>query len=176
MSVIPSTVDSVYELASALLLVAEDALGTTIGGTPERSYVAPAEPPWDCCPFLAVFVPAIAEGTTAAGGGGLALGHRATAGAVNLIGFQILAIRCAPEFSFEGLPTPAQIESVARQVQQDGWALWNGLRHAIREDLFASLCSEVYLDLGSMVNEQGTCVGWRFSVRVALGGIPLEES
>ena len=95
MSVIPSTVDSVYELASALLLVAEDALAETIGGTPDRSFVAPAEPPWDCCPFLAVFVPTITEGATAAGTGGLAIGHRATSGAVNLIGFNILAIRCA---------------------------------------------------------------------------------
>lgn len=175
MSVVPSTVSSVWEMSSELLLIAEDAVATTIGGAIDRSYVAPSEPAFDCCPFLAVTVPTISEGFTASGPGGLSGGHRGVAGAVNLIGFAILAVRCGPRMDGQNLPTVAEIERAAREVQEDGWALWNAVREAIRDDRFEGLCREVFFDGGSAITEQGGCVGWTFSLRASLDGIPGTE-
>jgi hypothetical protein len=175
MSVVPSTVASLNEMAGALLLVAEDALADTIGGTPTRSYVAPAEPAFDCCPFLTVHVPGLTEDTTGAGPGGVAVGHRSMRGSVILATYVTLAIRCAPEAD-NGLPSIAAIEAVAREVQEDGWSLWNRLRQAIREGEIFGLCQEVYFDGGVSVVEQGGCVGWRFTIRAAIPGIPAEAS
>jgi hypothetical protein len=175
MSVAPSTVASLFEQASALLNIAGDALEETVGGLPDRSYVAPAEPAFDCCPFLTVHVPALGEDTTAVGLGGVAGGRRATTGSVILATYVILAIRCAPQAEASGLPALSDIEAVAREVQQDGWALWNVLRQAIRDGEIFGMCSEVYFDGGVSVPEQGGCIGWRFTVRAAIPGIPPDD-
>ena len=175
-SVAVSTVDSVFEQAAELLTVCEVALATTSAGTPARTYVAPAEPPFDCCPFLSVHVPAMTEAPTASPPGGLAGADRGRTGSVILVTYMVLVVRCAPEFELERMPTPAEIEEVAQQVQQDGWAIWNELRRAIRCDEIFGLCSEVYFDGGTSVIEQGLCVGWRFTIRAALPGIPGECS
>lgn len=170
----PSTVASVFEQAGELLLVCEDALSGTVGGTPERSYIAPSEPAFDCCPMLSVYVPAITEETTAVGPGGAAGGHRSLTGSIILVTYIVHAIRCAPDGGSGRLPSLEAIESVAQAVQQDGWALWNRLRSAIRcGEIFAE-CSEVYFDGGASIPEQGGCVGWTFTIRAALGGIPRE--
>lgn len=172
MSVTPSTVDSLFESAGELLLVCEDALADTAGGTPERSYVAPADPAFDCCPFLSVYVPGLSEDTTAVGPGGVAGGHRSVSGSIILATYVVHAIRCAPEGANGLIPSPVEIERVAQLVQQDGWALWNRLRSAIRcEEIFGN-CREVYFDGGSFVPEQGGCVGWTFTIRASLPGIP----
>lgn len=173
MSVVPSTVSSLYELAGALLLVAEDALADTVGGTPDRSYVAPSPPAFDCCPFLSVYAPSLTEGPTLAGPGGLAPGQRTRVGNVPLASLVVAAVRCAPQMNGNGaLPTVQSIEDSARQVQEDGWALWNALRHAVRAGTFKTLCSEVFFDGGTAIPEQGGCVGWLFTLRVGLNGIP----
>lgn len=176
MSVIPSTVASLFESAGALLLVAEDALAETPAGVPERSYVAPAEPAFDCCPFLTVHVPALTEAPTGTGPGGVSPGHRTMRGSIILVTYNVLAIRCAPEASGSGLPATASIEAVAEQVQADGWALWNRLRSAVASEEIFGTCSEVYFDGGASVPEQGGCIGWRFIIRASLPGYTSEAS
>lgn len=173
MTVVPSTVSSLWEQAGELLLVMEDALADTIGGTPDRSYVAPAEPAFDCCPFLTVHVPSISEASTT--DPGIVGGHRSTTGSIILVEYVVTAVRCAPEpGSGSTLPSLTAIEASAREVEEDGWALWNRLRSAIRcGEIFAE-CSEVYFDGGLSIPEQGGCVGWQFRVRAALPGIPRE--
>lgn len=174
MSVLPSTVGSLFDAAARLLLTSEDALATTTGGTPDRTFVAPSDPPFDCCPFLAVVVNGLAEDTTAVGPGGVAAGHRATTGSIILASYTVLAVRCAPPWDGQTPPTPAQIEASAEQVLQDGWALWNELRRAIRCGEIWGVCEEVYLDAGISIPEQGGCVGWRFNVRARIQGIPSD--
>jgi hypothetical protein len=174
MSVVPSTVLSLWESAGELLLVAEDALSETSGGTPDRSYVSASEPAFDCCPFLTVYVSALTEDTTGVGPGGVAGGHRTGRGSIILATYQILAVRCAAPYGNKGVdvPTPEAIEAVAQLVTEDGWSLWNRIRSAVKcEEIFGT-CSEVYFDGGVPIPEQGGCVGWRFTIRAALPGIP----
>lgn len=173
MSVVPSTVGSVFESAGALLLVCEDALSETVGGLPERSYISPAEPSFDCCPMLSVYVPALTEDSTGVGPGGVAGGHRTMRGSIILVTYLVHAIRCAPA-SGNGLPVLAEIERVAEEVQQDGWSLWNRLRSAIKCGEIFDTCAEVYFDGGASIPEQGGCVGWTFQIRASLPGIPRE--
>jgi hypothetical protein len=176
MSVVPSTVLSLWESAGELLLVAEDALSETSGGTPPRSYVSASEPAFDCCPFLTVYVSALTEDTTGVGPGGVAGGHRTGRGSIILATYQILAVRCAAAYGNGGvdIPTPEAIEAVAQLVTEDGWSLWNRIRSAVKcEEIFGT-CSEVYFDGGVPIPEQGGCVGWRFTIRAALPGIPRE--
>lgn len=174
-AVVASSVGTIFDLAGDLLLVAENSLASTVGGAPERAYVAPSEPAFDCCPFLTVHVPTIAEQSTAALAA-LASGHRTHRGSVIAVAFVVLAVRCSYEVpALPALPNMADIETVARQVQQDGWALWNGLRSAIKREEIFGLCSEVYFDGGASIVEQGGCVGWRFTIRATVPGIPFEE-
>lgn len=170
MSVVPSTVSSLWESAGALLLVAEDALAETIGGTPERSYVSPAEPAFDCCPMLSVYVANLGEDSTAAGPGGVATGHRTMVGSIILATYVLHAVRCAPA-SGSSLPSLVEIERVAREVEEDGWALWNRIRSAVKCGEIFGTCQEVYFDGASFVPEQGGCVGWQFTLRANLDGI-----
>ena len=175
MSVTPSTVLSLWESAGELLAVCEEALSETTAGTPERSYVTPSEPAFDCCPFLSVHVSALTVDTTAVGPGGVATGHRTTSGSIILATYVVNAVRCAPEIADgKSLPTLAAIEAAAQQVEEDGWALWNRVRSAIRCGEIFRLCSEVYFDGGASIPEQGGCVGWQFQVRAALPGIPRD--
>lgn len=172
MSVVPSTVASLWESAGELLLVMEDALAETVGGTPERSYVSPTEPAFDCCPFLTVYVSALGEAPTSEVGIG---GRRSTTGSVILATYQVIAVRCAPEpGTGTGLPSLQSIESAAQAVMEDGWALWNRMRAAVRCGEMFSECSEVYLDGGVPIPEQGGCVGWQFTIRAAIPGIPTD--
>jgi hypothetical protein len=175
MSTAVSTVTSLYESAGAVLLVAEDALNLTDAGAPERSYVAPSEPAFDCCPFLTVHVPALSEEFTSAGPGGAATGHRTLAGSIILATYVVIAVRCAPEWTAGKPPLIEAIEASASEVLQDGWALWNELRAAIREGRIFGECSEVHFDGGASIVEQGGCVGWRFTIRASISGIPLED-
>ena len=176
MSVVPSTIDTLGEQAAALLNLSEAALALTDAGAPERSYVSPSDPAFDCCPFLAVWVAGLTEETTLAGPGGASTGHRTLAGSVILATYQVLAVRCAPSPGGNGsIPAITEIESVAWQVEQDGWSLWNTLRQGIRDGTIFGMCSEVHFDTGVPIAEQGGCVGWRFTIRAAISGIPPED-
>ncbi len=170
MSAAPSTVATLFDTAAEVLAVAEDALADTVGGTPERSYVAHSEPAFDCCPFLTVHVPGLTEGTTSDGPGSLGASQRTRRGNIIVASFVVLAIRCAPLSENGKLPSPTAIEVVAEMVLQDGWALWNRLRQAIRDGEIFGLCQEVYFDGGLSVVEQGGCVGWRFNLRASVPG------
>jgi hypothetical protein len=166
-----TTVNGLYELAGLFLDVCEDALSTTVGGTPTRSYVAPARPAFDCCPFLSVHVANITEETTSPVAPPAATGRRTEFGRLNLVGLVATIVRCAPEVDEQGLGIVSSIESVAQTVQQDAWALWCGLAHAIQCEEFSDLCSVVHVDRGVSIPEQGGCVGWEFQIRVQLEGI-----
>ena len=173
MSTTPSTVSSLWESAGEVLLIAEDAVATTVGGAIERSYVAPSEPSFDCCPMLSVYVQGLAEGGTLSGPGGLSTGHRTMVGSVILATYVIHVIRCAPTGG-NGLPSLAQMEASAREVQEDGWAVWNRIRSAIKCGEIFGECQEVFFDGETILPEQGGCVGWQFLLRASIDGIIRE--
>jgi len=167
MSVVVSTVESVTTLAREVLAVAEDSLALTAGGIPARSYIAPDPVIMDCCPFLWVSVPRIGEETTSPFSPPAATGHRTQFGRVNLVSFNVVAVRCAPESD-----NADDIEYVTDLVLQDGWSLWCGFYDAIRDGRFKDECQNTHFDSGTAVREQGMCVGWLFRFRTELNGIP----
>ena len=168
MTVPVSTVASLTALADAVLDTARDCLATTAAGAPTNAYLIPAPNyAWDCCPSLTVCTSRLGEETTSPFSPPVATGHRAQFGRINLVTLNVIALRCVNDTT-----NIAEIESVATQVQEDGWALWCGFYDAIRDARFRDECSDVHFDFGRAINQQGGCVGWEFVFRAELGGIP----
>lgn len=166
-----STVSSLYDLAQLVKTTAEACLATTAAGTPAISFVSPAAPAFDCCDALIVNVPSLTEeGTSPLGI--VDTGHRATHGRINLAGMNVWALRCAPAVGQDGTVLTSAVEAVSLKVYEDAWALWCGFYHAIINDVFEGKCSDVHFDRGISIPEQGGCVGWQFSFRAQLDGIP----
>ena len=170
MTVAVSTVDSTYLLSQQFLDVCETALASTIAGTPDLSYVYPVEPVIDCCPALIVFLSALTEESTSPFTPTAAMGMRAAFGRLNLVTLNAWILRCAPRANADGSIDVTEIESVAEQVQQDAWALWNGIYHAVRDGTFEDTCSDVHFGPSRPIREQGGCLGWAFTIRAELGG------
>lgn len=168
----PTTVDGLYQLATDFLTVCEDSLTMTAAGVPDRSYVSPSAPAFDCCPFLSVHVAGLTEEATSPLAPPPVLGRRTEFGRLNLATLVATIVRCSPQLDESGLAIISSAEAVAQTVLQDGWALWCGLSHAITCEAFKDLCSFVHVDRGTSIPEQGGCVGWQFTIRAELEGIP----
>jgi hypothetical protein len=167
-----STITTLTDYAQDLLGVCENALATTIGGVPDRSYITPSEPAWDCCPFLNVQVGGLTEAPTSPLGPAEAPALRTKFGNVILARYVITAVRCSPTVNGTQLPTVAAMNASAAEVLEDGWALWNGLRHAIEDNLIFDGCLGVHFDGAQPLPDQGGCVGWRMVIRASIPGIP----
>lgn len=170
MPVVASTVNTLDELATALLAVVETALGDTPGGVPDRVYVPAAPPAFDCCDFATVHVAALEYAPTSPASG-VSGGMRTKYGGIILATLTITAVRCAASIpDGEELPSVDDMNAVGALVRADGWALWNHLRTAINDGDFGGLCDVREFSRGVPVPEQGGCVGWTFTLRAALDG------
>ena len=173
MVVVPSTIETLTLYAQSVLTVAEEALALTDAGLPERSYNSPAAPTFDCCPALMVHVSGLDEAPTSPLSPAEVTARRGDFGNIILASYIITAIRCAPVPDSSGNPpSVAEIEAATVEVQQDGWALWNRLRHAVADGEIFDDCLGVHVDSGVPIAEQGGCVGWQFSIRASIPGIP----
>jgi len=173
MVVVPSTVTTLSDYADQLLGVCAEALATTTGGVPDRVYVSPSNPAFDCCPFLSVVVAGLEEAGTSPIAPIEVIARRGDFGNIILAAYTIWSLRCAPT-AIEGtsLPSVTDIALVAAQVQEDGWALWNAIRHAHADGEIFDGCLGVHFDGGQPIPEQGGCVGWLFRIRASIEGIP----
>lgn len=176
MTVAVSTVTSLTQLSRLLLQVASDSLDTTTAGAPDLVYMSPAAPAYDCCPALILNVGALTEESTQPLSPPAATGRRTSYGRLSLATFVITALRCAAVPDQNGSTSPDEIEASAVQVQEDGWALWNGIHCAIKNSVFLDVCSDIHIDRSVPINEQGGCVGWQFTIRAEIGGIPCSPS
>lgn len=166
-----------HALAEDLLAACVESLDTipsfapALGGAPERSFISPGIPVWDCCEQLTVHTEGVIEGDTAPGGN--AAGRRATYTRVNLPVLTASITRCVPTAggtTVEALPETTDLQDAAEQIHADGWALWNHLFNMIRAgDLFA-LCDEVFWDGLRAFAPSGGCGGWSITFRVQLDG------
>jgi hypothetical protein len=79
--------------------------------------------------------------------------------------------RCVPTLSENGdPPTAAAQAAAARQVDADGWALFNHLYEMVRAgDLFWK-CKPVVWEGFNALTPSGACGGWSVAVRVSLDG------
>jgi hypothetical protein len=170
-----STVTSLTELAQEFLDVSEESLDQTTAGAPDLVYLeAGPLPAFDCCPALFAYVSSLGEDFTSPQAPAGAIGQRFNHGRRNLATLNVVVLRCAAELGQNGMPTAAAKNAVAATVEEDGWALWNGVHRAIRDGRFKDLCSTVYMDIGQAIPEQGGCVGWLMTVRSDIGGWAIE--
>lgn len=176
MTVAPSTVTSMYDLATELLAAVIAAMTGTEGGSPDRSFVSLGDPPWDTlCSYAVVQIPTLNEGQTGPSGPPEVTGIRHSRGSVNLVSMSAWAMRCISSGQNDAqayaAPDDAQLSLEAKHAYEDGWAVWNYVKRAINAGtLFSGPCTIVHFDAGVAVNPSGGIGGWRFNTRVELNG------
>lgn len=153
-------------LAQAVLDACVTILNTTTALAPTSQFLTPARPAFDC-EFVAVWVSRLSEDNTSP------LNITSTKrrnhfGNVILATFVIYVVRCAPMIQGSSPPTDAAKTASAATVQEDGWALWNGIRD-VQDTLFDD-CLGVYFDGGVPIEERGGYVGWQFTFRASIEG------
>lgn len=172
MVVVLSTIETLTLYAEDVLSVAETALALTDAGVPDRSYISPAAPTFDCCPALMVYVSGLQEASTSPLSPSEATARRTDFGNIIMATYSLSAIRCAAVPDQHGNPPPAvDIQATAVTVQQDGWTLWNGFRDAIADGEIFDGCLGAHFLGGTPIAEQGGCCGWTFTLRASIPGI-----
>lgn len=165
-----------YDTCLTLLQACYEALELTPAGAPDRTFVSPGVPAWDCCPQLTVHAGGPAQGDTAPLQPPLQPGHRVGDGmVVNLVAMTATIIRCAPTVETQGqvavFPSALELDAAAQIMLSDCWAIWNYLKTRKREDLlFPPKTREMFFDPAVSLGASGGCVGWEMQFRVQLGG------
>jgi hypothetical protein len=152
------------------------ALAMTPDGAPERAFLSPGVPPWDCPEQLSVHVggPAIAD--TLPLQPALEPYHRISVqGQVNLISLTATILRCAPTVSDTDIfPSPEAYALTSTQTYADLWAIWNYCTQAHRAlVLFPPKTREFAFDPAVGINMEGNTCGWQITCRVQLDGFSV---
>lgn len=170
------SVDDLQIAAEEYLGACIDALNMlTADGAPDRAYISPGPPAYDCCPMLAVHVGGSQIAATRIDGGALAEGHRiAVTGVVDQASLTATILRCEPPTwaALGGKPPPAaQMTAFASKLNQDVWAIRNWIVARKAEGvLFAGTCREMSLGPARAIVEQGLCGGWEIPITVTVDG------
>lgn len=164
-----SDVDTLYDFSSELLAACETALGTTVGGVPDRSYITVEAPALDCPEQLTVHVRSLTMDVA-----GLPQGSSFQVGAWrNKAALVATIVRCTPQP--QGLQDAtvslALLEALARETQQDLWAIWNHVAGLLAAgELFDGKCRPYDFTVALAMPESGTSAGWVFTANVAVDG------
>lgn len=168
-----ASLDDPFDLLDLWLGAAADALALTEAGAPDLQRITPGPPAFDCCPFVSVHGGFLLE-AAAGEGGPLAPAHRVNRAAQLLYTVVVTAVRCVPVPDEDGQPPNAESEALAaRTVNQDLWALWNGLSAALRVGILSDRCAGAYRDGAVAITSTGGCGGWVLTFRVPIPGLPL---
>lgn len=160
--------DLINEYAQELLDLCADAV-TAASSEPNRVYVAPPGPAFDC-DQLTVEVrslgdhPFPAQSTLGAG--------RRIHAAINLVGFRVKIVGCVPTLDEEGNP-PSEVDSQAAAfgLNKDLYAIWTRVRTAFKDGtLFSGNCSALFFDGGRALDELGGLAGYEIDFRAELEG------
>ena len=172
MTVVESTVSSLFLLASDLLEAGVDALETTDAGPPAISYISPGVPTFDfLCDTLVVYGATLTEDSTSPLNPPPSTGWRHRRGRINLAGLTIVSARCGPTGEKQPALQAAELTAVAKKNLDDGWAIWNVVTQKIKnDDLFGGSCSDVHYDGGLSLTPQAGLYLWQMSFRIKLGG------
>ena len=172
-------IGTAHAIAQLLLESSAEALDTvhafdaTLEGAQSRQFTSPGLPVMDCCGQLAVYIPFINQGDTTPAGPGA--GKRHLTGAINIVTYQIISSRCIPN-GFDAStgiyhpPPAASLSASGKQLNYDGWALFNHLFHLQASGLLLSLCDEVFFDGLNALQPSGGCAGWMAQVRAQVDG------
>jgi hypothetical protein len=176
-TIIPSDIGTLSSYAQDLLDVCADALADTTAGTPADVFLDVDAPAYDCCPALVLVVPSLTEAATSPLAPVEATAQRSTLGRVNLATYQVYTLRCAAPMQKNGNPpTSADKQAVAVTVQEDMWAIWNGVNHAVQNGLIFDTCTGVHFDGIRPIRAQGGCVGSLATFRAMIPGVPNDSS
>lgn len=159
------TIVSLGVLSQAVLDAVVGILESTSAGAPASQFVTVARPAFDC-EFVAVQLSRLADDATTPGG--LGAKRRNVFGNIPLPTLDIFVVRCTTQVTNGMHPTDAAKTETALMVQEDAWALWNGLR-AVQDEIFDG-CTGVYFDYGIPIAERGGYVGWTMSIRSPIEG------
>jgi len=158
-------------VASLDVIPTEDA---ALLGAPERSFVAPGVPVWDCCEQLVVWTPGIRPQSTRPASPAGAGARKHVFGQIPMVEIQTIISRCVPTGDVHGTtftpPTTAALEAAAEQIHADGWALYNGIFNRLGQGLLSERCSEIAWDGLNAATPAGGCGGWTFTLRFRLDG------
>lgn len=170
-----STVSSMFDLATSFLDAIVAAMDSTEAGPPDRAFVAPGVPTFETeCNQAAVYVPSLTEGSTSPTQPAEITGQRSRYGRLNEVGLTGYAIRCAQVSEAPSMYSPLSdgtLDSQAKAVYEDGWAIWNWVNQLIRAGkLFEGVCGITHFDRGSPYATEGGLAGWMFQIRVVLNG------
>jgi hypothetical protein len=161
------------EIAETILDVATAALDeiptfdATLLGAPDRVLPTPGLPVDDCCDQLAVHVDPLAT-----------LFGRDTRNVawIYSVTFTLTIGRCLPApVKLPGgkyrPPTVDELAAAARQINADGWALWNGLHNAIlRDGALPPECGKAAIQNAVARDPSGGCGGWTIPVVLTVDG------
>ena len=179
MTVAVSTVSSMYDIAVDLLGAVEAAMASTPAGAPDETYVTLGDPAWAAqCSQAVVQIPLLSEGGTNPTSPPEVTGMRHSRGRLNLVSMLAYAMRCAPVTDGNDqylppyqAPGAATLSAIAKAGYEDGWAIWNWVNRAVLNGtLFDGPCSIVHFDGGTPYTPEAGLGGWRFAVKVELGG------
>lgn len=170
----------IYDLAVDLLNGAVASLDeipladATLKGSPERRIISPGVPVDDCCEQLAVHINPVSEAATGLTQGPGAVGTRKNRAWINLVHFTITIGRCIPTVEVVNnkpvLPTADEITEASKQIDADGWALWNGVHNRIAAGEIFDRCSAVFFDPLNARTPSGGCGGWTLDLRAHVDG------
>ena len=159
-----------YTFAVELLAASVEALDTIpvfdpgLTGAPDRSFVSPGQPAFDCCPQLTVHVAGVSEFPA-----GQTDTHKAGA-RQNLVTFVVTSVRCLSESNTELPPDPLDLQADAEQLDADGWALWNHLWNLMRSGDLFTLCGPVTWGGLRSLTPSGGCGGWTLTISAEVEG------
>lgn len=167
--------DDTFDLAAVWLSAAADALDLTPARCPDRAYVSPGPPAFDC-EQLTAFSFTLTEAATSTPGGPLAPAQRVHRGAVLLLEVQLSIVRCVPVIGEGGdAPPVADLAASALTLNRDVWALWNGLAAELRRDgsELAARCDGAFRVGAQALTASGGFGGWVVAYRVPIAGFDL---
>jgi hypothetical protein len=162
-----------FSLANEYLNACLAALADTPGGPPQRYFVSPGPPAWDCPEMLAVHVGGPAVADTFPLQPVLASMHRIAVNAeVDIITMTATILRCGPALDNDTvLPSPQELDQLSLQTLSDVWCIWNYVKSAVREKvLFVGESREIAFESAIAVNQEGGTAGWQVPIRVQLHG------
>lgn len=171
MVVIPSTIETLSQYADDLLQVCEDAIALTQAGVPERVYVSPAPPAFDC-EQLTLFVNGLFEAPTSPLAPIEETALRGKFGNVILVSYIIDVVRCSASGTLTAPPAASALTAVAHTVEDDMFSLWNGVRHAHEDGDIFDGCLGVHFDGITPLRDEGGFCGCEMRLRASIPGIP----
>lgn len=167
-------IGTAHAIAQLLLDSSAEALNTipafdaTMDGAQSRQFLSPGQPVMDCCGQLAVFIPFINMG-------GDETGKSYLHGARNYVTYHIISSRCIPNgfdptTGIYNPPLAASLTAAAKQIDYDGWVLFNHLFHLQASGLLLNLCDQVFFDGLNALLPSGGCAGWMAQIRAEVDG------